>query len=59
MLFNKSFETDGVSQTSWRVKDKIRNDKKLKRKIAKIEKNKCVKNEDAAPIFCAEFLTFL
>jgi hypothetical protein len=38
MLFNKNFETDGVFQTSWRVKDKIRNDKKLKRKIAKIEK---------------------
>jgi len=27
----------GVSQTSWRVKDKIRNYEKLKRKIAKIE----------------------
>jgi len=43
-----------VSQTSWRVKDKIRNDKKLKRKIAKIEKNKCVKNEDPTPIFFRE-----
>jgi chromosomal replication initiation ATPase DnaA len=28
----------GVSQASRRVKDKIRNDKKLERKIAKIEK---------------------
>ncbi|MBW2320718.1 MAG: hypothetical protein JRF31_07700 [Deltaproteobacteria bacterium] len=39
----------GVSQACRHVKDKIRNDKKLERKIAKIEKKlnafKCVKNE--------------
>ena len=41
-----------MSQASRRVKDKIRNDKKLERKIAKIEKKiKCVKNEDLTPLF--------
>jgi len=35
-----------VSPASSLVNDKIRNDKKLKRKIPKIDKSKCVKNED-------------
>ena len=36
----------GVSQACRRVKCKIKNDKKLERKITKIEKIKFVKNED-------------
>jgi len=37
----------GVSQACRRVKDKIRKDKRLERKISKIEKkDKRVKNED-------------
>jgi ATPase involved in DNA replication initiation len=41
----------GVSQACRRVKDKIRKDKQLERKISKIEKkDKGVKNEDLTPM---------
>ena len=41
----------GVSQACRRVNDKIRSDKKLGRKIRKIGKIECVKNEDLTPMF--------
>ena len=47
----------GVSQASRRVKDKIRNDKKLERKIAKIEK-KLNASRMKTPLFSPLFLIY-